>query len=165
MSRCLSRPPGITPKPTFLKLNGQDRNLLHPDVRRALLATPVLHKSADKGVSGGPAGISPRPDQPVCYSMDAICRSGATFNSKVARSRLARPTRSEGSSMLRSSMSFCFVPTIASQRVSHQVSCCRSQSQTQIREMCSPKSARRSHAELQQRATLCNVKPHNSEGF
>ena len=56
------------------------------------LATPSLHKSADTGILGGPTGSSRRHDQPVCYSMDSICRSGATFNPKVARSRLARPT-------------------------------------------------------------------------
>ena len=91
--------------------------LLQLRLRWASLATPSLHKSADKGASGGLTGISPRPDQPVCYSMDTICSSGATSNPKVARSRLARPTRSEALVMLRSSASPCSVPTIASHNV------------------------------------------------
>ena len=62
------------------------------DLRWHPPATPSLHKSADTGASDGLTGISPGPEQPVCYSMDTICRSGATFNPKVARSRLARPT-------------------------------------------------------------------------
>jgi hypothetical protein len=55
-------------------------------------AIPSLYRSADDGVSGGPTGISTRPDQRVRYAMDSIFRSVATFDPKVARSRLARPT-------------------------------------------------------------------------
>jgi len=47
--------------------------------------------------------------------------------------------------------------------MSHQIPCCHSQPQTQICEMRAASLARCSPAEIQQRATLSNLKPHNAE--
>lgn len=58
-------------------------------------ATPPLLKSVDGDPFGGPVGIFTRLDQHVCYTMDGMASSVDTFNPKVTRSRLARPTNPE----------------------------------------------------------------------
>src|SRR5664279_3096983 len=70
-------------------------------------ATPPPLKSVDSARFGGPTGILTGLDQHVCYSMDHMASSVDTFNPKVARSRLARPTRY---TQVRGS--FCFSSTL-----------------------------------------------------